>query len=75
MVKRVADWLEKMSVAVMAVGIFQGVWYGIFLGVAMFHGKPVFDEEGGRAMSAWFLATLVCAGVFAFGMYLTRKCG
>ena len=31
MVKRVADWLEKMSVAVMAVGIFQGVWYGIFL--------------------------------------------
>ena len=29
--KRIADWLEKMSVAVMAVGIFQGVWYGIFL--------------------------------------------
>ena len=36
MLKRTADWLEKMSVAAMAVGIFQGQPIGIFLGVACF---------------------------------------
>ena len=36
MLKRTADWLEKMSVAAMAVGIFQGQPIGIFVGVACF---------------------------------------
>ena len=36
MLKRTADWLEKMSVAAMAVGIFQCQPIGIFLGVACF---------------------------------------
>lgn len=36
MAKRTADWLEKMSVAAMAVGIFQGQPAGIFLGLACF---------------------------------------
>lgn len=34
--KRTADWLEKMSVAAMAVGIFQGRVYGIVLGITCY---------------------------------------
>lgn len=37
MVRRVADWLEKMSVAALAVGLFQGKGYGVLLG---WHGLP-----------------------------------
>ena len=49
MVKRIADWLEKMSVAAMAVGIFQGVWYGILLGVACFMASLYLTKkEGGQ---------------------------
>ncbi|GAB1410280.1 hypothetical protein MASR1M90_14340 [Desulfovibrionales bacterium] len=33
--KRLADWFEKMSVAGMAVGLFQGKYYGIIIGVAL----------------------------------------
>ena len=32
MAKRIADWLEKMSVAALAVGIFQGRALGVFIG-------------------------------------------
>lgn len=39
MVKRVADWLEKMSVASMAVGVFQEQLFGIILGFACFLGS------------------------------------
>ena len=39
MVKRVADWLEKMSVASMAVGVFQEQLFGIILGLACFLGS------------------------------------
>lgn len=39
MLKRTADWLEKMSVAAMAVGIFQGNNYGVVLGGACFLGS------------------------------------
>jgi hypothetical protein len=32
MLKRIADWLEKVSVAAIAVGLFQGqVFWGIFV--------------------------------------------
>lgn len=48
MLKRSADWLEKMSVASVAVGIFQGVWYGIALGVACFAGSLYLVRVGGR---------------------------
>lgn len=33
--KRIADWFEKMSVAGMAVGLFQGKYYGIVIGLAL----------------------------------------
>jgi hypothetical protein len=36
MLKRVADWLEKMSVAAMAVGLFQGRLLGVFIGILTF---------------------------------------
>jgi hypothetical protein len=33
MLKRNADWLEKMSVAAMAVGVFQKEIIGIVIGI------------------------------------------
>ena len=36
MLQRTADWLEKMSVAAMAVGLFQGQPVGVCLGLACF---------------------------------------
>ncbi|MBD5647961.1 MAG: hypothetical protein HDQ89_10275 [Desulfovibrio sp.] len=33
MIKRLADWLEKFSVAAAAVGVFQGSAFGIFVAV------------------------------------------
>lgn len=38
-IRRTADWLEKMSVAAMAVGIFQLNPYGILLGMACYAGS------------------------------------
>jgi len=35
MKKRLADWFEKMSVAGMAVGLFQGQYYGVIVGFAL----------------------------------------
>ena len=34
MAKRIADWLEKMSVAALAVGVFQGRALGVLIGAA-----------------------------------------
>jgi hypothetical protein len=34
MLKRVADWLEKVSVAAFAVGVFQGKSWGLWVAVA-----------------------------------------
>ena len=36
MVKRLADWLEKMSVASLAVGLFQGSGWGIAVAAVAF---------------------------------------
>ena len=33
MIKRIADWLEKMSIAAFAVGIFQSRTLGVIIGV------------------------------------------
>lgn len=38
MVKRLADWLEKVSVASLAVGIFQGSTLGMTVAAAAFIG-------------------------------------
>ncbi|WP_165066785.1 hypothetical protein [Desulfovibrio sp. ZJ200] len=45
--QRTADWLEKMSVAAMAVGIFQGMGYGVFPGLACFVGSLYLTQKGG----------------------------
>lgn len=34
--KRLADWFEKVSVASIAVGVFQGRMIGIFLSILCF---------------------------------------
>lgn len=47
MLGRIADWLEKMSVAAMAVGIFQGNDYGIALGVACLLGSLYITRRTG----------------------------
>ncbi|MDO5484129.1 MAG: hypothetical protein Q4F27_04395 [Desulfovibrionaceae bacterium] len=36
MIKRLADWLEKMSVAALAVGIFQQKMEGVVIAVLAF---------------------------------------
>ncbi len=33
MKKRIADWLEKISVASFAVGVFQAKWLGLVIAV------------------------------------------
>jgi hypothetical protein len=38
MLKRHADWLEKMSVAALAVGLFQSSVTGILVGIACYLG-------------------------------------
>lgn len=48
MKKRLADWLEKMSVAAMAVGIFQEKNIGICLGIACFAASLYLTWKGGK---------------------------
>lgn len=45
-IKRTADWLEKMSVASMAVGVFQGSFFGFILGVACYFGSLYLSSKG-----------------------------
>jgi hypothetical protein len=45
--KLAAGWLEKMSVAGMAVGLFQGQIFGIVLGVVCFLGSAYLIRKGG----------------------------
>ena len=47
MLKRTADWLEKMSVAAMAVGIFQGQSVGVFLGLGCFVASLYLTRKAG----------------------------
>lgn len=46
--KGTADWLEKMSVAAMAVGLFQGSVFGIALGIACYIGSIYLAHKGDR---------------------------
>lgn len=45
--KRLADWFEKMSVAGMAVGLFQGKYYGIIISVALLAVSPYLTQKEG----------------------------
>jgi hypothetical protein len=47
MLKRIADWLEKMSVASVAVGVFHGQDIGIWLGVACLAGSLYITKKRG----------------------------
>lgn len=44
-IKRTADWLEKMSVAAFAVGIFQASLLGIFIGIACYVGSMYLTQK------------------------------
>ncbi len=45
MLKRIADWLEKMSVAAFAVGIFQVRILGIVIGVVALTASLVLTKK------------------------------
>ena len=67
MTKRLADWLEKVSVAAFAVGVFQGS-FGF--------GYVFMDDKayGGQRMTlTWIVAGVMVIGVGLWGLYLTRK--
>ena len=48
MKKRLADWLEIMSVAAMAVGIFQEKDVGIYLGIGCLAASLFLTWKGGK---------------------------
>ena len=45
MVKRLADWMEKVSVAALAVGLFQGRVLGIIVAAVFFGGCLVLTKK------------------------------
>ena len=47
MLKRHADWLEKMSVAALAVGLFQGQALGFVIGIACYIGSMYITRKLG----------------------------
>ena len=47
MLKRHADWLEKMSVAAVAVGLFQGQALGFVIGIACYAGSVYLTRKMG----------------------------
>ena len=47
MIKRLADWLEKMSVAALAVGLFQQNGWGLIIGAAAFGGCMYLTHKAG----------------------------
>jgi hypothetical protein len=49
MLKRLADWLEKMSVATLAIGVLQGQNLGIVIGGACMAGSLLITRKlGGK---------------------------
>ena len=51
MLKRNADWLEKMSVAAFAVGLFQGQILGFIIGIACYLGSMYLTRKiGGETL-------------------------
>lgn len=74
MIKRVADALEKLGVAGLAVGIFQGNVVGAVCGIAFIGGvsRP-YLLSGALTMSAAWIVYIVGGCVLAaFGFYLLR---
>ena len=75
MTKRLADWLEKVSVAAFAVGVFQGSFART--GNSCFGFGYVFMDDkayGGQRMTlTWIVAGVMVIGVGLWGLYLTRK--
>jgi hypothetical protein len=48
MLKRIADWLEKVSVAAFAVGLFQGQWaWGLAVAFATLFGSLLLTRKLG----------------------------
>jgi hypothetical protein len=48
--KRIADWLEKVSVAALAVGVFQGQSWGLWLaGVSLLTSLALTKYMEGRS--------------------------
>ena len=47
MLKRNADWLEKMSVAAMAVGLFQLNFWAVLVGIACYAGSMYITRKLG----------------------------
>lgn len=45
MIKRLADWMEKVSVAALAVGLFQGRLLGIVVAVGFFGGCMILTKK------------------------------
>jgi len=49
MLKRIADWLEKVSVAAFAVGIFQGQFlWGVFVAIVALAASLVITKKIGE---------------------------
>ncbi|MDR2800840.1 MAG: hypothetical protein LBB52_06200 [Desulfovibrio sp.] len=48
MLKRIADWLEKVSVAALAVGLFQGQGWGLWIALGCLAASLWMTENIGR---------------------------
>lgn len=46
MLKRIADWLEKLSVAALAVGLFQGKTTAVIMGILALAGCLWLTKQG-----------------------------
>ncbi|GHV59334.1 hypothetical protein FACS1894103_2500 [Campylobacterota bacterium] len=52
-IKRLADWLEKISVAGLAVGLFQADMIGIITAILAFCGTMALTEYIQRKETKW----------------------
>jgi len=77
MLKRIAAWLEKVSVAALAIGVFQGKIWGIVLTTLSLVLCLMIDDDIWRLVTGryitWTLATILGAVVGAFGIYFSYK--
>jgi hypothetical protein len=71
-VKRIADFLEKLAVAGVALGIYQGNAMGI-LAIPIFAFSLYLTRGGGMMDISWFIFIVIGLGFGAYGLYLTRK--
>ncbi len=66
--KRIADWLEKISAGSILIGLYQNNMWAITIGFFTYlHNEEIFMT------AAWIATVIICVGAFLYAVHLGKQ--